>query len=105
NLSLIFPRFFDEATDAYDLMLPGLRIVVVGDQRHLSVVIDKTYPGQPLVGDALAELQHVQPTVVDAALRKRFVKRDHERLILRADGAQCDRCPVRKRPGLHILLW
>jgi hypothetical protein len=56
KLSLIGPRGFDQTTNANDLMTPTLRIVILGNQRHLAVVVNETSADQPLMGDTLAKL-------------------------------------------------
>ena len=47
-------------------MFAGLGVLGVGHQRHLAVVVDEADPGQPLVRDALAELQGLEVAQVDA---------------------------------------
>ena len=49
---------------------------------------------QAIVRDALVQLELFQVPHVDGLVGKRFVKADHERLVLRANGPDADRGAV-----------
>ena len=48
-------QVFDNTTNAYNLVLAGLRIGPFGDERYLPIVVKKADAYQALVGDALAQ--------------------------------------------------
>ena len=72
---------------------PVAGVLALGHQRHLAVVVDEADPGQPLVGDAGAELHGVEVAQRDAAFGEGAVELDQQRLVLGADrpdaGAWC----------------
>src|SRR5258708_20365202 len=103
KLSLICVMGFDKAPNAKNLLLVGLRIDALGNQRDLPVVIKKADADQPLVGHPLAQPNHVQPAEIDTLVRKGFVKFDHERLILRANATNPHRPTVTTPPPSHTL--
>ena len=67
DLSALRAVGFDELTHAKNLLLPGLRILVGGDEGHLPVVVNETHADQLFVGDSLTQTQCVQPTEIDTA--------------------------------------
>src|SRR5579875_4051930 len=69
KLGLIGSPQLDDTPYTDDLVLPGLWVVVLRDQRHFPIIVDKTDADQPFVSCALAQLEHVQPAKVDRALR------------------------------------
>ena len=72
---------------------PVSRVLVVGHQRHLAVVVDEADPGQPLVGDAPAQLQGLEVAQVDGVLGQLLVEPHHQRLVLGPDRADRDGQP------------
>ncbi len=73
-----------------DLVFPGLRVLVVSHEHHLTVVIDEAGPSQPVVGDAPAQLQGLEEAQVDGVLGELLVELHHQRLVLGADRANRD---------------
>src|ERR1019366_1129607 len=57
------------------------------NQRHLAVIVYEAEPRQPLMGDALLELQELEITAIDAACREHLVKVHHQGFVLGADRA------------------
>src|SRR5208282_598088 len=74
-----------QSPDGEDFMLAIWR-GVIGDQRHLAIIVDKTDSPQPVVCDSLAEFGPLKIAEKDAALRERSVELHHQWLVLRADG-------------------
>src|SRR5215217_6515505 len=72
---------------AHDLTFPGLWIGVLGDQRHLAVVVYEADARQALVGRALVEVHHVEVAHVDALFREGLVEAHHQGLVFGTDRA------------------
>ena len=69
ELGLVFIVHPAQPTHGDDLALPGLGVPGLGHQRHLAVKIDEADSGQPLVGNAPAQLQGLEETQVNGVLR------------------------------------
>src|SRR5215211_6645009 len=54
----------------HDLTLPRFGICVLGDERHLAVVVYKADTCQALVGRALVQFHHVEVAHIDALFRE-----------------------------------
>src|ERR671916_72274 len=72
---------------AHDLTPPRLRVGLLGDQRHLAVVVYKADARQALVGRALIEVHHVEVTHIDALFRECLVEPHHQGLVFGTDRA------------------
>src|SRR5215208_4685145 len=76
-----------QAGYAHDLTFPGHWVGLLGDQRHLTVVVYKADARQALVGGALVEVHHVEVAHVDALFREGFVEAHHQGLVFGSDRA------------------
>src|SRR5690606_28301777 len=92
-----------EAPDPDDLRLSAGRIAMLGDERHLPVVVDEADAGQALVRRPLVELQIAEVARVDRLVGERLVEADHERLILGPDGTDRQLLAARRRPAADVL--
>src|SRR5918995_1654106 len=72
---------------AHNLTFPGFWIGVLGDKRHLTVVVYKADARQALVGRALVEVHHVEVAHVDALFREGLVEAHHQGLVFGTDRA------------------
>ena len=70
-----------EPPDADDVRLV-LRVARLGHQRHVAVVVDEADAREPLVGDALPQLHHVEVAEVHGPLGQGLVELHHQRLVL-----------------------
>src|SRR5208283_3443099 len=68
-----------------DLAFPGLRVLVVGHQRDLAVVVNEADPDHPLVGDAPAQLRGVKVAQVEGDFGQLLVEPHQQRLVLGPD--------------------
>ena len=76
-----------QAGYAQDLPFPGLWVGLLGDQRHLAVVVYKADARQALVGRTLVEVHHVEVAHVDALFGEGLVEAHHQGLVLGPDRA------------------
>ena len=83
-----------QAGYAHDLSFPGLWVGLLGDQRHLAVVVYKADARQALVGRTLVEVHHVEVAHVDALFREGLVEAHHQGFVFRPDRAYRHWCAV-----------
>src|SRR5581483_4709650 len=84
KLPFVSSMFLDQTSDPENLV-SAIRILYVGDQRDLAVVVDETNPAQALMHDACLKAHNSEIAKVNAAIGKCFVEFHHQRLVLRTD--------------------
>ena len=79
------PNVRDSRPTADDPRQAGVRVLALGDERHLAVVVVEADPDEPLVGGPLVEAEALQVALEDRLLGERAVEVHHQRLVLGPD--------------------
>ena len=72
-------------------------------QGHFPIVVNEANPRKALVANPLAQFQGVEIAQINRLFRQTLVETHQRRFILRANGANIDRCAVAQGPGGRVL--